>query len=108
MSDKILYEDVVEYEHLFTMAPSFLLRSMIRRNSNLVSKFRPAIESHLSKLDDEHKAKLDVILNSDIDDLQSVLAEAYKKRRINQYKILADPKNRDFVEMNLKELKKIV
>ena len=108
MTDKISYDDLKEYQHLFTLAPSFVLKRMAKKNSNLVAKFRQSIESHLSKLDDEQKIKLDLILNSDVDDLQSLLAEAYLKTKMKQYEILADPKYKDFIELNINELKKII
>ena len=108
MTDKISYDDLKEYQHLFTLTPSFVLKRMAKKNSNLVAKFRQSIESHLSKLDDEQKIKLDLILNSDVDDLQSLLAEAYLKTKMKQYEILADPKYKDFIELNINELKKII
>lgn len=108
MTDKISYDDLKEYQHLFTLAPSFVLKRMAKKNSNLVAKFRQSIESHLSKLDDEQKIKLDLILNSDVDDLQSLLAEAYLKTKMKQYEILANPKYKDFIELNINELKKII
>lgn len=48
--DKITFEDVEEYEGLFSIAPSFLLEGMIRRNSNLVLKFKGPVKSYLNKL----------------------------------------------------------
>ena len=38
--EKITYDDVVEYNYLFTFAPSFLLERMAKKNSNLVKKFK--------------------------------------------------------------------
>ena len=108
MSEEITYEDIDEYSHLFTMAPSFVLKRMAGKNSNLVAKFKPAIESHLSNLDDEHRKKLDIILNTDVDKLQSLMGEAHSRTGVKQYGILADPKNRNFIEMNLAEIKKII
>lgn len=107
MEGKISYDDLKEHEHLFTLAPSFVLKGMARRNSNLVEKFKSTIESHLSKLNDEQKRKLDIIVNSEVEELQELLAEAYKKTRIKQYEILANPKNREFIELNLNELRKL-
>lgn len=106
--EKIGYEDVREYEGLFKLAPSFLLEMFARKNSNIVLKFKPQILSHLNNLNAHQKSKLNVILNSPVEDLQSVMAEAYKKSRIKQYKILANPKYKEFIELNLDELRKLI
>lgn len=106
--DKISYEDVREYESLFKLAPSFLLERFARKNSNVVQKFHSHIASHLSNLTDKQKNKLDIILNSPVEELQAIMGEAYKKTRIKQYKILANPKYKHFIEININELKKMV
>ena len=107
MDDKISYEDIKEYQHLFTLAPSFLLERMARKNSNLVNKFGPTINSHLSSLNDAQRKKLEIILNSEIAVLQEVMADAFRKTKIKQFKILANPKYKEFIELNLAELKKM-
>jgi hypothetical protein len=108
MENKITYEDVQEYHHLFTMAPSFVLEMMARKNSNLVLKFKSTIQSHLVNLTDDQKYKLNVILDSDIDDLQAVMGEAYRKTGKKQYKILANTKYKDFIQFNLSEVRKLI
>ena len=108
MDDKISYEDLKEHEHLFLLAPSFVLKSMAKRNSNLVGRFHSAVEAHLNKLTEDQRRKLDIILNSDVVELQKLLGEAYRKTKIKQYEILADPKHRAFIELNLAELRKLI
>ena len=108
MSEKITYDDIKRYEHLFTMAPSFMLGAMAKRKSNLVSKFEPKIKSTLAKLNDTQKQKLEALLNADTSDLQEIMGIGYKETHKKQYKILADPKNKEFIEKNIKELKKLV
>ena len=108
MEDKITYEDVKEYHYLFTMAPSFVLEMMARKNSNLVLKFKSTIQSYMDNLDDVQKNKLDIILNSDMDELQSVMDEAYRKTGKRQYQILANPKYKDFIQSNISEIKELI
>ena len=108
MEGKITYEDLKEHQHIFTLAPAFILKGMARRNSNLVKKFQPTIESHLNKMNEGQKSKLNVILNSDVEDLQNLLKQAYIHTKLKQYQILADPKNREFIELNLNELRKLI
>ena len=108
MEGKVTYDDVKEYEHLFTMVPSFVLERMARKNSNLILKFESTIQSHLTGLTDDQKSKLDIILNSDVSELQKVMDEAYRKTGKKQYKILANPKYKAFIQSNLSELKKLI
>jgi len=106
--EKLTYEDVRAYEKLFTMAPSFILSTMIRRNTNLVEKFKSQVVKFIGNLNEKQEIQLDLILNSDIDDLQVLMMEAYKKSKKKQYKLLGNPKNKDFIKMNLDELKKLL
>ena len=106
--DKITYEDLKPYASLFTKAPSLLLGRMIKKNANLVSKFQSTVKSSLGKLNDKQKEQLNIILNSDVEDLQSVLKEAYDKTGKKQFKLLSEDKAKDFIKINLDYLKKIV
>lgn len=106
--EKLTYEDIKAYEKLFTMTPSFILSTMIRRNTNLVEKFKSQIVKFINGLDEKQEKQLELIINSDIDDLQLLMMEAYKKSKKKQYKLLANPKNKDFIRMNLDELKKLL
>lgn len=108
MSDKITCDDVLKYEHLASKVPAFLLGRMAKRNSNLVSKFESQIRPRIGNMDDNRKHLLNVILNSDIGDLQSVMAEAFERTGTKQFKILADPKNAGFIESNLDEIRKML
>ena len=85
-----------------------MLKRFARKNTNLVLKFQPRIEKHLNNLSDDEKRKLDIVLSIETYELQKIMDDAYKQSNIIQYKILADSKNRPFIESNLNELKKIV
>ena len=106
--NEITYDDILEYESLFSLAPSFLLERFARRNSNLVLKFKPTIKSHLDNLDDIQKQKLDIILDNDVGQLQSLMREAYQKTNKKQFKILSDSNYRHFIELNLDEIRKMI
>lgn len=106
--NKISYRDVEEYERLFTLAPPFLLKRIAKRNTNLVSKFKSTIRSYMDNLTEDQKNKLDIILSSDVDELQAIMAEAYSRSHKKQYKILADPKYKGFIEKNLEDIRKMI
>lgn len=108
MDDRITYDDVLEYQHLFKLVPSFVLERMAKKNSNLVRKFKSSVQSHIDDLTDDQRNKLDIILASSVNELQSIMHEAYMKTNRKQYEILANPKYRSFVESNIDELKKML
>ena len=105
---KLSYSDVAEYETLFTLAPSFLLERFAKRNTNLVSKFKSIIESYMNELTEDQKAKLHLILSSKTEDLQSIMHESYLKSNVKQYKILANPEYKQFIEDNLNEIREMI
>lgn len=107
MEGEITYKDVLEYQDLFMLVPSFIMERMAKRNSNLVLKFKPTIKSHMDSLNPNQKEKLDIILESDVGDLQDVLREAFIKTGKKQYGVLANPDYKEFIEKNLCEIKKL-
>lgn len=105
---KLTYDDVKQYEKFFTLTPSFLLERFAKKNKNLVLKFESKAKSYLANLNSVQKEKLDIVLNSDIDELQSLMKEAYEISNKKQYKILANPKYKEFIKINLDEVRKMV
>ena len=106
--EKITYADVEEYQSLFTLAPSFLLETFAKRNTNLVLKFKSIIGSYMDSLTDIQQEKLDIILSTDIDELQKIMNEAYQRTNIKQYKVLANPNYKQFINDNLDEIRSLL
>ena len=106
--NQLSYADVKAYEKFFTLTPPFLLERFAKKNKDIVSKFESQVDKYLGKLSEDQKKKLDILLESDIDDLQAIMAEAYQKTNKKQYKILANPKYKPFIETNLNEIRKKV
>lgn len=108
MSDKLTCDDVVKYEHVVSKVPSFLLGRMAKRNSNLVGKFESQIKPRLENISGERKRLLDIILSSDVAELQQVMAEAHQRTGKKQFKILSESKHAGFIERNLDEVRKLL
>ena len=109
MSDvKITYSDVEEYEKFFSLLPPFLLERFAKKNTNLVLKFKSQVQSLINGLNENEKVKLDIVLNTDTDELQGLMNEAYEHVGKKQYKILANPDYKEFVKINLNELHDMV
>lgn len=107
MSDKLTCDDVMQYEHLASRVPAFLLGRMAKRNSNIVSKFESQVKPRIDNLNENHKHLLDIVLSSDVSEIQRVMDEVFEKTGKKQFKILADPKNSEFIEKNLDEIRKL-
>ena len=105
---KLTYEDVKPYEGLVSKIPTLILKRMISKNSNLVTKFESVILANLDNLDSEQKEQLNLVLESDVDELQALSAESYEKSGIKAFKLMADPNCKDFIELNITELKKLM
>ena len=106
--NKITYEDVEEYEKFFKFIPSFLLERFAKKNTNLVLKFESKVKSFLNNLSDNQKHKLDIVLNSEVDELQSIMEDAHSRTNLKQYEILSNPKYKEFIETNLDEVRRLI
>lgn len=105
---EITYEDVEEYEKLFKVIPSFLLEGFAKKNTNLVVKFESKVKSFLNNLNDDQKHKLNIVLNSEVEELQSILDDAHSRNNLKQYEILSNPDYKEFIETNLNEVRRLM
>lgn len=106
--DKITYGDIEKYEKYFSLMPSFLLQRYAKKNANLVLKFKSQVESFMTKLNDDQKRLLDLTLNSETEELQAIMNDAFEISGKKQYKILANPDYKEFIETNINELRELV
>ena len=100
MNDKLTCDDVLRCEHLASKVPEFLLGRMAKRNSNLILKFESQIKPRIGNLDDNHKHLLNVVLNSDVSELQSVIMRLLKRQAQNSSRYW-QIQNAGFIEANL-------
>ena len=107
-NDKITYEDIKKYEFIFSKAPTMVLKVMIKTTADVVAKFKTKILLVASGLNDNQKSLIKKVFNMNVDEIQQLMDEAYKKSNIKQYKILADKNSKKFIEKNLDELKKLI
>ncbi|BDZ72078.1 hypothetical protein [Methanobacterium petrolearium] len=101
---KINKKDVMGVMHVFTRVPPLMLKMVVKRNKNLVKSFESQIKDYYGKLTDEEIAKIEKVMETPVPQLQGILNEAYIESGQKQLKILADPKAKDFIERNLREL----
>ena len=105
---KITEEDVIGLMDNFTKIPSFILKKMVSRNSNVVKSFESQIQAYKCQLTDEELLKIEKVINMPVPELQSILNNVYESTNKNQLKILADTNAVPFIEKNLYELEKVL
>lgn len=105
MGNEITVDDVMEFQGIFSLMPAFVFEGVAKKKKNLIKKFEPKIRSYLDSASEEDLNKIRKVVNADIDELQVTMGEAYKKTNDKHFKILADPKYKEFVELNFNELK---
>jgi hypothetical protein len=111
MSDSeiiITEKDVIDTMDLFTKVPSILLRRWVSKNSNLVKSFHNQMESYKNRLSPRDMARVEKVMEMPVEELQEILKKAYSQTGKKQLKILADPKARPFIVLNLQEARKIL
>ena len=74
----------------------------------MVLKFESKVKSFLNNLSDNQKHKLDIVLNSEVDELQSIMEDAHSRTELKQYEILSNPNYKEFIETNLDEVRRII
>ncbi|GEM_PF-615428 len=105
---KITEDDVIESLELFTRVPSFILRRWARGRTNLASRFRSQIIEGYSQLSESDRERVRAVLQMDVSDIQNILEAAHLKTGKRQLGILADPSSRNFIEINLGEIRNIL
>ena len=101
-------KDVAALLRLLRKFPPFVFNSYISSNINAVKEFDKTIKENTSHLTDDDLKEIRIIIEMPIPELQNVLNELYLITKLEQFKILADPKAVPFIELNLEELKKIL
>ncbi len=104
----ITENDVIETMGLFTKVPAILLRGWVSKNSNLVKSFSNQIESYKNKLSPRDMARAEKVMEMPVEELQEILKKAYDRTGKKQLKILADPKAKEFIVLNLQEARKVL
>lgn len=105
---EITKKDVLDLMDVFTRVPPLVLNMVVKGNKNVVKSFQSQVKEYYEKLTDEEIAKLEKVMEMPVPELQEILNRVYMETGQKQLKILADPKAKDFIEGNLKELKIII
>lgn len=102
---EVTEKDVIEIMQVFNRASPMMLKMVIKMNINVVKSFGSQIKDYYANLNDEELVKVEKVMEMPVPELQNILKKAYMETGQKQLKILANPKSRDFIEGNMKELK---
>jgi hypothetical protein len=105
---EITEEDVIGLLDIFTKVPALILRGIVAGNSNVVKSFEGQIIEYKSNLSDEEIAKIKLVLEMPVSELQEILHRSYMRTGKKQLKILSDQKAEPFIKKNLKQLEAIL
>lgn len=87
--------------------PPFVANKYVSLNINAVEEFEDKIEDYKNKLSEEDLFKIRKIIETPVEELQDVLNELYLETNMEQFKIMADPKAKPFIDLNVRELRRI-
>ncbi len=101
-------KDIAGLLKLLERFPPFLVNLYVSKNINAIEEFKIPIKEHTTQLTDEDLLKIRKIVEMPAPELQSLLNDIYLITNLEQIKILAEPKAKPLIELNLEELKKIL
>jgi len=97
-------KDIMGVMHVFTRVPPIMLKMVVKGNKNVVRSFESQIKDYYGKLTHEEIVKIEKVMETPVPQLQGILNDVY----IETGQILADPKAKDFIKMNLRELELVL
>jgi len=103
---EITKEDVLRVLGIFRRVPTFILRRVVHKNEDVVSRFTDQLEEYGSGLDDEDRLKIRKLVDMPVREVQKLLQEVYGETGASQFEILASVEAVSFLETNLKSLKR--
>lgn len=105
---KIKDKDIWRVLRVVEQMHPVLVNKYVSMNINAAEEFKNKIEDYKTKLTDEDLLKIGKIIETPVPELQNLLNELYLETKLEQFKILADPKAESLIELNLEELKRIL
>jgi hypothetical protein len=104
LNEKDVWKVLRAVEHL----PPFTVNKYVSMNINAVEEFGPQIKEYGSKLTRKNLLDIKRIIEMPVPELQDILNKLYLETKLEQFKILAEPDARSLIELNTRELKKIL
>ena len=104
LNEKDVWKALRAVEHM----PPYAINKYITLNINAVDEFEVRIKDYTDKLSEDDLQTIKRIIETPVPELQNILNNLYLETKLEQFKVLAEPEAKSLIELNLKELKKVL
>ncbi|MGB9979266.1 hypothetical protein [Methanobacterium sp.] len=104
LNEKDVWKALRAVEHM----PPYAIKKYITLNINAVDEFEVRIKDYTDKLSEEELLTIKRIIEMPVPELQNILNNLYLETKLEQFKVLSEPEAKPLIELNVKELKKIL
>ena len=104
LNEKDVWKALRAVEHM----PTYALNKYITLNINAVDEFEVRIKDYTDKLSEDDLQTIKRIIETPVPELQNILNNLYLETKLEQFKVLAEPEAKPLIELNIKELKKVL
>jgi hypothetical protein len=100
--------DVWKILRTIEQMPPFSVNKYVSLNINAVEEFEDKIKEYKGQWSDEDLLKIRQIIEMPVPELQNILNNLYLETKLEQFKILAEPEAKPLIELNIRELKRVL
>jgi hypothetical protein len=104
LDEKDVWKALRAVEHM----PTYALKKYITLNINAVDEFEVRITDYTDKLSEEELQTIKRIIEIPVPELQNILNNLYLETKMEQFQVLAGPEAKPLIELNIKELRKLL
>ena len=99
-------KDIYKILHTVEQVPPFVVNKYVSLNINAVEEFDDRIYKYKKDLNKDDLSNIRKIVETPVEELQTLLDKLYLETKMEQFKILAGPDAKPLIEINLLELKR--
>ncbi len=104
LNEKDVWKALRAVEHM----PPYAIKKYITLNINAVDEFEVRIKDYTDKLSEDELLTIKRITEMPVPELQNILHNLYLETKLEQFQVLAEPEARSLIELNIRELKKLL
>jgi hypothetical protein len=101
-------KDIYKVLRIIEQLPSFVVQKYIDMKINAAEEFEDQIKDYKNKSSEEDLSKIKNIIETPIEQLQDLSYKLYLETELEQFKLMSEPQALPLIELNIKELKRIL
>lgn len=101
-------KDIWKLLRTIEQLPPYVVEKYVILNINAVEEYENGIKDYKKKLTDDDLLKIRKIIETPTHEIQDLLNELYLETKLEQFKILADPKAEPLIALNIRELNRVL